>query len=81
MKRRGHAPVETRVPHSKIIRISADARRQWHAMLASIAQSDAARTEAARQRAQSIAAGKASAASPRHVNATGRRKRGAVVKP
>jgi hypothetical protein len=79
MKKRGHAPVETRVPGSSLIRISPAARRQWHERLAALAQSDAARLEAERKRAQTIEAGKAAARSPKHVSAkrmAARRKQG-----
>jgi hypothetical protein len=74
MRAKGLAPVEIRVPGTRIIRITAESRREWHRMLAALAQSREARLEAERQRAQSVKAGKAAAASPRHVNATGRRK-------
>jgi hypothetical protein len=74
MKKRGHGPIELRIPHTKIVRITPEARRQWHAMMASLAQSEASRLEAARAHAASVERGKAAAASPRHVNATGRRK-------
>jgi hypothetical protein len=69
MRKRGHAPVETRIPGTTIIRITPEARRQWHQMLTAIAQSDAARLEAARKHAASVIAGRAAAASPLHVNA------------
>jgi hypothetical protein len=73
MRRRGYAPVELRIPGSRIIRITHEARRNWHQMLAAREQSDAARLEAARQREQSIAAGKAAAKSPLHISAKRRR--------
>jgi hypothetical protein len=76
MKKRGYAPVEIRVPGTKIIRITPEARRQWHAMLAALAQSDAVKLEKERAREASVAAGKAAAASPRHVNARRRARSG-----
>jgi hypothetical protein len=75
LRRQGLGPVETRILGA--VRISPQARRDWHAALAARAQGDAARLEAARKHAQASAAGKAAAKSPLHVNATGRRKRGA----
>jgi hypothetical protein len=79
MRKRGHAPVETRIPGTAIIRITPEARREWHRMLAAIAQSDAARLEVARKRVQTIASGKAAAASPLHVNARRAAARGRVT--
>jgi hypothetical protein len=73
LRRQGLAPVETRILGT--VRISAQARRDWHAMLAARQQSEAAGREAARKRELASRAGQAAIASPKHVNRTGRRKR------
>ena len=67
LKARGLAPDETRI--GSLIRITAEARRRWHERMAALAQSEAAQLEAMRKHAQTVAAGRAAARSPRHVNA------------
>jgi hypothetical protein len=73
MRRRGYGPAEIRVPGTRIIRITQQARREWHERLAAIAQTEAARLEAERRRAQTVIAGNAAAASPLHVSKLGKR--------
>jgi len=68
MRDHGYGPAETRVPDTEIIRISARARREWHARLEERARSEAAELERKRRASQRRAAGKAAAASPMHVS-------------
>jgi hypothetical protein len=77
LKKRGLAPVETRI--GSIIRITPEARREWHARHVKAAQTEAAQLEAARKHAQTVAAGKAAARSSRHVNARRAAARGRVT--
>jgi hypothetical protein len=81
MRARGHAPIELRVPGTKIIRITPAARHQWHQMMQAMAQGEAARLEAARVHAASVERGKLAARSPRHYNATRPRKARGRVAP
>jgi hypothetical protein len=61
-------------------RITPDARRAWHAMLAQLRESEEAKLAAARAQAQRVEAAKLAAQSPLHVSKqqkkTPRRKRG-----
>jgi len=68
MRDHGYGPAETRVPGTEIIRISARARREWHARLEERARSEAAELERERRASQRRAAGKIAAASPKHVS-------------
>jgi hypothetical protein len=81
MKKRGHAPLELRIPGTQIIRITPEARRQWHQMMAALAHGAEARLEAARVHAASVERGKLAARSPRHYNATRPRKARGRVAP
>jgi hypothetical protein len=77
LRRQGLGPVETRILGT--VRISPQARRAWHEMLAARQQSEAARREAARKRELASAAGKAAIASPKHVNRRRKRRAGGVA--
>ena len=68
MRDHGYGPAETLVPGSTIIRITARARRKWHARLEEWGRSEAAELERERRAEQRRAAGKNAAASPQHVS-------------
>jgi hypothetical protein len=72
MKRSGLGPEETviPIPGMNVIRISADARRAWHAKLAAANSNKAMELERARKQAQRVAAGKLAAKSAKHVSQT-----------
>jgi hypothetical protein len=73
MRRLGHGPDEMRIPGTAIVRITQQARRDWHARMGELGRSREAELEAARRHAQTVAAGKAAAASLRHVSRRGSR--------
>jgi hypothetical protein len=68
MRRLGVGPREERVPGTAIIRITPEARRAWHALLAEMRQSRDAELEERRRSAHATQAGKMAAASPLHVS-------------
>jgi hypothetical protein len=70
LKRHGLGPVETTVPipGMNFIRITAQARRDWHAKLAALQASEAGELESKRRKAHAAQAGKIAAASPSHVS-------------
>ena len=67
IRNKGHGPRETRVPGMAIVRITLEARREWHERLKRLSDS----AEVAKdRRALSVhgkRAGRAAAASPRHI--------------
>lgn len=67
MKKRGMAPEELRVPGTRIIRITRAADRAWEQRMKALNKSAAAKLERERRSRQSIAAGKAAYASPKHI--------------
>jgi hypothetical protein len=73
LRKRGLAPDELRTPGSDLVRISASARRAWHAKLEAMARTEAAAIEHLRLVEQRRAAGKLAAESPRHVSNRGPR--------
>ena len=68
LKNLGLAPEETIVPGTKIARISPDADQRWEARMARLAETEAAQLEAKRRRELAVVAGRAAAASPRHIS-------------
>jgi hypothetical protein len=66
MRKSGHGPRELRFPGSAIVRITADARREWHSRLEKLAASGDAEIEKKRTAlaARASKAGKCGAASP-----------------
>ena len=68
LRRLGLGPVETRPPGTALVRISPDARRDWHARMHERQQTQQAKLERERRRQQAIEAGKRSAASPKHIS-------------
>jgi len=72
MRRDGHGPKERRFPGTNIVRITAKSRREWHAYLAKLTTEEAGQLEQKRRVALAKAAGKAAAASPRHVSKRGK---------
>ena len=73
LKKLGLAPDELRPPGTAIVRITTQARTAWHLRMEELRKSQATELEAARRRAQTAAAGKAAAASLRHVSRRGSR--------
>jgi hypothetical protein len=78
-RRLGNGPQELRIPGTNIVRITPEARRDWHRRMAEQAQSEQAQLEERRRQEAARRAAKAAAASPRHVSKVGKRggKRGA----
>jgi len=72
LRKLGLAPALTRILDA--IRITAQARRDWHAKLHLMQVADAAALLAARKQQQTVQAGKLAAASPLHVSNRTRRK-------
>jgi hypothetical protein len=70
MKKAGLAPEETvlMLPGFNLVRISAQARRDWNRKLAELRQSKEAELESARRQAQVETAGRLAAQSPNHVS-------------
>jgi hypothetical protein len=73
MRRAGHGPRETHFPRMALVRISAEDRRTWHADIKKWNKTEAADQENQRRAAQTRAAGKKAAESPKHVS---KRKKG-----
>jgi hypothetical protein len=57
-----------RPPGTSIVRITAQARREWHARIGEAQKSQAAELEVARRSAQAAEAGRIAAQSPAHVS-------------
>jgi len=72
LKRLGLGPAEFRIPGTALIRISPQARADWHARMADLQNSRQAKLEAERRRQQSRDAARCSAASPNHVSKRGK---------
>lgn len=70
LKRRGLGPQETCYPGTQLKRISHTAEQAWDRKMAELAQGDAAKLGAARRVEIARHAGKAAAASPKHISRT-----------
>ena len=68
MRRLGYGPVETTIPGTRIVRITAAARCDWHARMLALGQSEEAQLEKERRSAFQSELGKHAARSPRHVS-------------
>jgi hypothetical protein len=68
IRRAGNGPEETVLPGTNLIRITAEARRAWHAKLAALRDSTAGKLEQQRRDAQAKQAAKVAVASPDHVS-------------
>jgi hypothetical protein len=68
LRGRGLGPEEFRPPGTSIVRITAQARREWHARIGEAQKSQAAELEVARRSAQAAEAGRIAAQSPAHVS-------------
>jgi hypothetical protein len=75
MRKLGVGPREEQVPGTTIIRITPEARRDWHAMLAARQATQAAKLESERRDAHSKTAARAAARSPNHISKRARAKR------
>jgi hypothetical protein len=67
MQRLGLGPAVYIVPGTKLQRITAKARREWHERMANLSQQQAAKRERERRRQLARAAGKLAVQSPRHI--------------
>ena len=72
LKKRGLAPTVTNI--DGLLRISPEAREEWHERMAEVARGEAARLEAERRREIAALAGRAAAQSPLHVSRQKRRR-------
>jgi hypothetical protein len=77
LERRGLGPLMLDVPGTKFRRV-VESHESWRARMAALAQTEDARLETARRRAQAAIAGKVAAASPLHVS---KRKTQPVTRP
>jgi hypothetical protein len=68
LQKAGLGPAVLRFPGMAFVRITAAARREWHARIAALAQEQDAQLEKQRRSALKSRAGKAAAASPAHVS-------------
>ena len=68
IRRQGFGPRELRLPGSSIVRVTADARREWQQRMATMNEEQAARLKVEREEraARQSLAGKRGAASPLH---------------
>jgi hypothetical protein len=73
LKRGGRGPDEVRFPGMTFIRITAQARREWHARIEQWRQEQAAQLEQRRRTELATAAGRRAAQSPRHISKQRRR--------
>jgi hypothetical protein len=72
LDKRGLTPEVLEVPGTKIRRITPEARTRWHARMAKLAKSKAARLERERRQKAAVIAGQKAAKSPLHVSKRGR---------
>jgi hypothetical protein len=68
LKRSGRGPHEIKFSGMAFVRITAEARREWHARIEEYRQSEAAQVEEQRRSAFATNAGKKAAASPLHIS-------------
>jgi hypothetical protein len=68
LKARGLNPDEFEIPGTRIKRITPEARAAWRERMAELAKSETAQLEAERRRELASIAGRAAAASPRHIS-------------
>ena len=68
MRRLGYGPDEMRVPGTALVRITQQARGDWHARIEQLGKSQAAQLDGARRQAQTAAAGKRAADSHLHIS-------------
>jgi hypothetical protein len=68
LEKLGLTPEVTRIPGTKICRITAAARREYEARISKLSRDKGAKRELERRRAQTAAAGRLAAASPLHVS-------------
>ena len=66
LKNKGLGPEEMNI--DGMIRITPEAREEWHKRMAELAKGEAARLEAERRRELAVTAGRAAAQSPNHVS-------------
>lgn len=66
MKTAGNGPKEMRLPNSAIVRISPEARKEWHRRLERLALSAVVAADSERRITKAKRAGKKGAASPAH---------------
>lgn len=66
MRQAGHGPREMRVPGSSAVRISPEARRDWHVYLEQLAATEEVEQDRKQRIAKTSQAGRAGAASPAH---------------
>jgi hypothetical protein len=75
LQRAGLGPDEIKFPGMAFVRITAEARREWHARIEEERKTQAAKLEDQRRRERARKAGQKAAQSPRHVSKRGKVKR------
>jgi hypothetical protein len=80
LRKKGLGPQELRFPGSRIVRITAEARREWHARMNDLAQTQEAQIERERLHVITSISGKKAAASALHVYRQRQRKRAEIAK-
>jgi hypothetical protein len=73
LQKLGLGPREMRIPGTRIIRITAEARREWKARMAELSETEQVQLEAERMREHARRAAAKSALSEKHVSKTGKR--------
>lgn len=68
IQRAGTGPKTIAIPNTRVVRISAQARREWRERMAELSATEAAKLEARRRQEQASRAGKLAVASPAHVS-------------
>jgi hypothetical protein len=75
LQKKGLGPATIRVPGTRLVRITAAARREWHERLAKLSEGATAKREAQRRSDQAARAAKVAVRSPKHWSKRGRRPR------
>jgi hypothetical protein len=81
LQRTGHGPEEVKFPGMAFVRITSEARRDWHKTINELRQTEASKLEEARRRENASIAGKKAAASPLHVSKRGKTNAAATKRP
>jgi hypothetical protein len=66
LKKRGYGPAEIRAPGMRLVRITAQARLEWHARMQKLASHPQVAADRRKLAAQTSKGGKVAAASPTH---------------
>jgi hypothetical protein len=76
MRKAGHGPQEMRVPNTTIVRITPEARKEWHERLKQLAATPSAMKFRRKIETRARNAGKAAIASPKHPSRSRKQQKG-----